>query len=80
MQFPQSILVQPAKKPFKTTFLYMSVMKTNLKNAKSQFQQTKFLLKIQKLNLKMLKLKKPRKDLRKFSWIDAQKKALSRYP
>ena len=36
----------------------------------------KFLLKIQKLNLKMLKLKKPRKYLRKFSWIDAQKKAL----
>ena len=34
----------------------------------------KFLLKIQKLNLKMLKLKKPRKYLRKFSWIDAQKK------
>ena len=36
----------------------------------------KFLLKIQKLNLKMLKLKKTRKYLRKFSWIDAQKKAL----
>ena len=35
----------------------------------------KFLLKIQKLNLKMLKLKKPRKYLRKFSWIDAQKKS-----
>ena len=33
-----------------------------------------FLLEIQKLNLKMLKLKKPRKYLRKFSWIDAQKK------
>ena len=39
----------------------------------------KFLLKIQKLNLKMLKLKKPRKYLRKFSWIDAQKKALILY-
>ena len=37
----------------------------------------KFLLKIQKLNLKMLKLKKPRKDLRKFSWIDGQKKPWS---
>ena len=36
--------------------------------------EQKFLLKIQKLNLKMLKLKKPRKYLRKFSWIDAQKK------
>ena len=33
----------------------------------------KFHLKIQKLNLKMLKLKKPRKYLRKFSWIDAKK-------
>ena len=30
----------------------------------------------QKLNLKMLKLKKTREYLRKFSWIDAQKKAL----
>ena len=40
----------------------------------------KFLLKIQKLNLKMLKLKKPRKYLRKFSWIDAQKKALGLVP
>ena len=38
----------------------------------------KFLLKIQKLNLKMLKLKKPRKYLRKFSWIDAQKKSPGR--
>ena len=35
----------------------------------------KFLLKIQKLNLKMLKLKKPRKYLRKFFWIDAKKKS-----
>ena len=39
----------------------------------------KFLLKIQKLNLKMLKLKKTRKYLRKFSWIDAQKKPLKLY-
>ena len=54
----------------------MSVMKNQFKNAKSQFGQAKILLKIQKLNLKMLKLKKPRKYLRKFSWIDAQKKAL----
>ena len=37
----------------------------------------KFLLKIQKLNLKMLKLKKTRKILRKFSWIDAKKKPWS---
>ena len=44
---------------------------------KLNLSKQKFLLKIQKLNLKMLKLKKPRKYLRKFSWIAAQKKALT---
>ena len=43
---------------------------------KLNLSKQKVLLKIQKLNLKMLKLKKPRKCLRKISWIDAQKKAL----
>ena len=41
-----------------------------------QYLEEKLNLKIQKLNLKTRKLKKPRKYLRKLSWIDAQKKAL----
>ena len=51
--------------------LNLSMQKFHLKIQKLNLTQ-------QKLNLKMLKLKKPRKYLRKFSWIGAQKKAMTR--
>ena len=35
------MLVQPAENPFKTKFSYMSVMKNQFKNAKSQFVHAK---------------------------------------
>jgi len=41
MQFPQSILVQPAEIPFKTTFLYMSVMKNQFKKCKISISANK---------------------------------------
>ena len=40
------------------------------------FQMQKLNLEMKKLNLKTPKLKKPRKYLRKLSWINALKKAL----
>ena len=51
----------------------MSVMKKNLKMQNLNLSMQKFQLKIQKPYLKMLKLEKPRKHLRRFSWIYAKK-------
>ena len=38
---PSTILVQPAENPFKPKFSYISVMKKQLKNVKTQFEHAK---------------------------------------
>ena len=81
---PLSIVVHLAGNPFKTKFSYMSVMNNQFKNVKTPFEHAKIPsenpknsnLTLQKFNLKMLKLKKPRKYLRKFSWIHAKSPGL----
>ena len=77
-------MVQPAENPFKTQIFIHECYENHSKNAKFQFEHANNSSENPKTQfdtaktLKMLKLKKPRKYLRKFSWIDAQKSPVLR--
>ena len=80
---PSIIIVQPAENPLKTKFSNMSVMKSQFKNEKCQLEHAKIpyenpktQFETAKTQYENAKTQKPRKYLRKFSLIDAQKKAL----